>query len=165
MRNIVFVVVLFVITTLLSSFIYLYYFVNLVPVKFSSNHPSVDIVKANSKVFDIYSNLVLNIANKDIWNVKPKVIGIFYTDKIRPDNKILNDSYMQDLGSIIDIANENEVLIYIYVSDNILNNGNSNQIIKDYTIKSIRYYQRIDKSNIDNIFSKLIKLPINVKNN
>ena len=165
MRNIVFGTVLFVIVTSLSAFIYLYYFVDLIPVKFSSNHPSIDIVKTNSKTFDIYSNLVLGIASKDIWNVKPKVVGVFYTDKIRPDNPKIIDSFTQDLGATIDVTNENEVLIYIYASNNIIEGENPDKIIKEYTIETIKYYQWLDNTTNNDIYSKLIPLPINVKNN
>ena len=165
MRNIVFGTILFLVTTFLSAFVYLYFFVDLTPVKFNSIHPNIEVVKNSSKFFDIYSNLILNVKNTDIRNVKPNVIGIFYTDKIRPDNKVMLDSYRQDLGSTISIVNENEALIYIYISDNIINSDNHNKIVKDYTIETIRYYQVLSKNSIDNIFLKLIKLPINVKDN
>lgn len=165
MRNIVLGIVLFFVFILLSLAIYLYFFTKLTPVKFSSLHPNIQIVNSSSRFFDIYSNLVLNIKNTAIWNVKPSVMGIFYTDKIRPDNQVIKDDYLQALGATIDIVNKNEVLIYIYVSDDIINSDSPNKIIKDYTIKTIRYYQGIGKSNIDNIFSNLIKLPLYVKSN
>lgn len=165
MRNRVLGIALFFVFILLSLAIYLYYFAKLTPVKFNSLHPNIQITNSSSKFFDIYSNLALNIKNTAIWNVKPSVMGIFYTDKIRPDNQAIKDDYLQVLGATIDIVNKNEVLIYIYVSDDIINSDNSNKTIKDYTIETIRYYQGIGKNNMDNIFSNLIKLPIHVKSN
>ncbi len=146
------------------------YSLDFVPIKFSSKHPSISVTKNTSRLFDIYSSLILEIGYKNILGVKPKLIGIIYTDKIRPDNKVFAnkvfiDSDKHDLGSTIDVSNKNEVLIYIYVSENVLKNKDAESIIKKYTIDTVRFYQGQKKSSLVDLFSKLIKLPIYVRTN
>lgn len=157
-------IILSLVLILVLLLLYFFWFTTFVPVKFSSTHPQIAVLKNESKLFNLYANLFLQIKNKDIWGIKPKLIGIIYTDKVRPDNKVLVDSYTQDLGATIDVVNNNEVLIYIFVSDTIVNNG-SEKKIKEYTVDTIRYYQDMKKKNKNYLFLNLIKLPIYVKAN
>lgn len=134
-------------------------------VKFNSRHPQISITKSDSYTFNLYSNIKLQIKSKNIWGVKPKLIGIIYTDKARADNKIINDERDLDFSSTIDVINGNEIIIYIYVSENVASNNNAKKRIRDYTIDTIQYYQNQDKVKSNNLFSGLVRLPINVKDN
>ena len=141
------------------------YFLDFVPIKFSSKHPNISISKNTSRLFDIYSSLISEVGYKNILGVKPKLVGIIYTDKTRSDNKELFDGDQHGLGATIDKANRDEILIYIYISENVIKNKNTESIIRDYTIDTMRFYQRQKKSVLIDLSSKLVKLPINVKTN
>lgn len=134
------------------------------PVKFSTIHPNIKITRSESILFNIYTNYELKIKTTDMWGVKPNIVGIIYTDKIRPHNQLLNENNEVDFGSLINITEQNESLIYIYVSKNIINSNDAKNRIKRYTVDTISYFQQKEGLNND-IFYKITTLPIDVKNN
>lgn len=137
---------------------------SLEPVKFSSIHPNIKIAKPESTLFNIYANYKLKIKTTDMWGIKPNIVGIIYTDKIRPNNQLFNENKEVDFGSLINITDQNEALIYIYVSKNVIDSNVTKNRIQKYTISTIKYFQQKDNQE-SGVLSKFIKLPINVKEN
>lgn len=154
---------LLVFLTILVVALFITLKVTLLPIKFSSTHPNISVSRSESLLFNIYSNYVLKIKTTDMWGTKPKIVGVIYTDKIRPNNQVLDDNREVNFGSLISSTEDNTALLYIYISKNVIDDKDAKDKIKNYTIDTIKYFQQ--KEYIDNIFSKFIKLPVNVKNN
>jgi len=150
---------------ILIASIYLWSKSQLMPTKFNSLHPQIVVLRKGSYLLDIYTNRILDIKNRSLWDVKPKVIGIFYTDKIRADNQIFDKEDLLEFGSTISAKENGEVSIYIYVSENVINNSDAKEKIKDYILDVIGYYQFLGTERKDDKFSNFLKLPIDVKKN
>ncbi|WKZ25745.1 MAG: hypothetical protein QY322_00305 [bacterium] len=134
------------------------------PVFFNSRIGSLRIENKNPIILDIYLNFSLKLNKFLIKGIKPKSIAIVYTDKVRPSYQYIDDNQKIDFGSTIDILSLNEVLIYIYVSENVLRSSDAEHQIKEYTLNVIQFYQGKEEVTQQNQFNNFFKLPIYVKN-
>lgn len=146
--------VVFLVTLALG--IFYYYSATIVPIKFNSKHPNIAIAKTESLLFNLYANTYVN--------PQIKVIGIIFTEKQRTDNSAVRDGY-QTFGSTLDIINPGELVIYIWVSDNILMEEKAERKILEYTINTIQYYQEVKQQKQLKWLLDLIKIPFYVKTN
>jgi len=158
-----YIISIFIILIVLIASAYFWSKTQLIPIRFNSLHPQIEITKQESYLFDIYTNFALDIKNRKLWDVKPKILGIFYTDKVRADNRISDRDNLIKFGSTITRETNSEVSIYIYVSESVINSADAKEKIKDYTLDVIGYYQFLENERKDDVYTKFFKLPINVK--
>jgi len=156
MKQILFVIFLVVFLITLALGIFYFYSVAIVPIRFNSRHPNIAIAKTESILFNLYANTFVN--------PQTKVIGIFFTDKKRVDNLVIVDGY-ETFGSTSDIINPGELIVYIWVSDNVLGEKGVERKILEYTIDSIQYYQGTKQEKQLKWLLDLIKIPFYVKIN
>lgn len=158
--------VIILLSSLLLSIVYLSAntYLGYTKVVFNSRNENIILSSNKSSSFEIFLNLILNLRTDLISGIKPKTIGIFYTDKPRADNKIYSDDGNLNFSSTKDSTDLENNLIYVYVSDEIINSQDFQRLVLNYTIDTISYYKRQPNYKIYSLLSKYLEIPIHAKN-
>ncbi len=158
-------IILFAIFIILVVFLTINTYLGYTKVVFNSKNERIELKNNKSASFEFFLNLILNLKSDSVSGINPKTIGVFYTDKERADNKMISDRGTVNFSSTKDTSNPDNILIYIYVSNETISNPDFQKQILDYTINTINYYKRQPNYYIYKLLSKYLELPINVKNN
>ena len=146
----------FLVTLTLGIF-YLYS-TKIVPIRFNSKHPNIVIAKTESFLFNLYANYFLGVGKNG-----HEVIGVVFTDKQRMGNPVIFDGEPV-MASILNSNTPDELLVYIWVSDKVVENKDANKIILDYIVSSISHNEGRGGS-LSKMILNIIKTPFYVKAN
>lgn len=162
--------VVFIFVLIFTSLGIWYVSFSLVPIKFNSKHPRIETAKSESLLLNLYVSYFLDVGkseflvediDKAVKTVRPRVIGVVFTDKQRMGSPVIFDKEPV-IGLTLDSNTLNELLVYIWVSDKVLEKEDANRTILNYIVNNLSYRQK-QKGSLHKILLNLVKTPFYVK--